>query len=120
MCWRQLVGWLEWLSWLAVHAAAGSCGLLARWICTLPSKSPPVLALCLASTGALKVQRDPVQALGLATLLLCFCQADADATLLGRQDVAAGAAQLLKVRRFVGSLAGLGLFSACILFSWSN
>lgn len=43
------------------------------------------------------MQRDPVQALGLATLLLCFCQADADATLLGRQEVAAGAAQLLKV-----------------------
>ena len=60
-----------------------------------------------APSGALKVQRDPVQALGLATLLLCFCQADADATLLGRQDVAAGAAQLLKVR-FPGPLAGLG------------
>ena len=42
--------------------------------------------------------RDPVQALGLATLLLCFCQADADAALLGRGEVAAAAAQLLKVR----------------------
>lgn len=39
-----------------------------------------------------------MQALGLATLLLCFCQADADAALLGRGEVAAAAAQLLKVR----------------------
>lgn len=49
--------------------------------------------------------RDPVQALGLATLLLCFCQADADAALLGRAEVAAAAAQLLKVLRGAGSRA---------------
>ena len=30
MCWRQRVGWLEGLAWLAVHAAAGWRGLLAR------------------------------------------------------------------------------------------
>lgn len=40
---------------------------------------------------------DPVQALGLATLLLCFCQPDADAALLGRQEVATAAAQLLQL-----------------------
>ena len=41
--------------------------------------------------------QDPVQALGLATLLLCFCQADADAALLSHGEVAAAAVQLLKV-----------------------
>lgn len=33
----------------------------------------PCVCLC-PSAGGLKVHRDPVQALGLATLLLCFCQ----------------------------------------------
>jgi hypothetical protein len=46
------------------------------------------------------VRQDPVQALGLATLLLCFCQADADAALLGRREVAQAAAQLLQARSF--------------------
>jgi hypothetical protein len=93
-------------------ACSACCCLLARIACMLDLHSSKPISFCAcpplpAPTGALKVQRDPVQALGLATLLLCFCQADADATLLGRQDVAAGAAQLLKVR-FPGPLAGLG------------
>ena len=60
-----------------------------------PNASVPLPVATL--TGTLKLARDPVQALGLATLLLCFCQADADAALLGREEVAAAAVQLLKV-----------------------
>ena len=52
------------------------------------------------------MQRDPVQALGLATLLLCFCQADADSALLGRQEVAAAAVQLLKASLLLAAATG--------------
>lgn len=60
-----------------------------------PDEAPPLPLPLFA--GALKVSSDPVQALGLATLLLCFCQADADPALLGRREVAEAAAQLLQV-----------------------
>jgi hypothetical protein len=100
-----------------------------RWLtiprCSaLPSSSHPLFPWSLRSlspvAGALKVQEDPVQALGLATLLLCFCQADADAALLGRREVAGGAAALLRVRcagaapavLFLGLLAPLS--RACL------
>ncbi|KAL4437365.1 hypothetical protein ABPG75_004504 [Micractinium tetrahymenae] len=63
----------------------------------LALRSGQLAADVLAAAGTLKVSSDPVQALGLATLLLCFCQADADPALLGRQEVAAAAAQLLQL-----------------------
>ncbi|KAL4429823.1 hypothetical protein ABPG77_010940 [Micractinium sp. CCAP 211/92] len=63
----------------------------------LALRSGQLAADVLAAAGALKVSSDPVQALGLATLLLCFCQADADPSLLGRREVAEAAAQLLQL-----------------------